>query len=178
MSFLASLFPLPFLPTMVSRAASPEDEVYRRIFSGARCEEGLAQECKAEGVEEVILRARGHTLLTAAIAALGREDSLSFCWIPRRDEYTSTTFDIPSMTYTIPKTSLKHMGLTCDKDLAQGGDEESGSRDYQDHDRRIEALILKLLPAAHATAWLMVSAMPAAAIAYMLGTTRIKHATD
>ncbi|KAJ7712083.1 hypothetical protein B0H16DRAFT_1900261 [Mycena metata] len=55
-------------------------------------------------------------MLNEAIKVLGREDSLFFCYIPRTDTYTSTTIDFSSLTYTIPKTLFKEMGLSSDKD--------------------------------------------------------------
>ncbi|KAJ7613762.1 hypothetical protein DFH06DRAFT_1369381 [Mycena polygramma] len=115
---------------MVSRAASPEEEA--SIYNeGAGLQFTVefslvldAKKAARKNAKRKVLKKSFYVhedthlshMLTAAIAALGREDTLSFCWIPRRDEYTSTTFDIDSMTYTIPKTAFKDMGLTCDKD--------------------------------------------------------------
>ncbi|KAJ7604763.1 hypothetical protein B0H17DRAFT_1154425 [Mycena rosella] len=55
-------------------------------------------------------------LLYMAIKIFRREDDLSFSFLPRDDQYDSTTIDIPGMTYTIPKSTFKEMALTCDAD--------------------------------------------------------------
>ncbi|KAJ7146671.1 hypothetical protein C8R44DRAFT_724417 [Mycena epipterygia] len=46
----------------------------------------------------------------------GRNNTLTFSWIPRTGIYASNMIDIPGMTYTIPKSQFKDMSLTCEAD--------------------------------------------------------------
>ncbi|KAJ6537522.1 hypothetical protein DFH09DRAFT_1369087 [Mycena vulgaris] len=55
-------------------------------------------------------------LLRQIIKSLDAEDCLSFSWFPRNGSYSSTTIDIPGMTYSIAKTALKDISLSCEAD--------------------------------------------------------------
>ncbi|KAJ7779123.1 hypothetical protein B0H16DRAFT_1448647 [Mycena metata] len=57
-------------------------------------------------------------MLHGAIRSIGREtgdDQLAFSWNPRDGTYTSSTIDIPGMTYTILKSDFKDISL-CNAD--------------------------------------------------------------
>ncbi|KAJ7675268.1 hypothetical protein B0H17DRAFT_1140344 [Mycena rosella] len=113
---------------MVSRAPSPENE--DSLYNDGKglqftvalmlpLKKHAQKNAKAKVVKKTLFihedSAFQH-LLREAINSFKREDNLSFSFLPRNDEYHSTTIDIPGMTYTIPKSDFKDMSLTCDAD--------------------------------------------------------------